>query len=121
MDGDTSLFTGGNGWGLEVVKLTNTEVQDVYISCENYVWRMFPRGLQQCDEHPSNYYFYVYSEYSQYYGQPKKVVSKEQVSCNGDALILKDLPVGTYTLPIGNYPNSLGKKASYTLSAWSEK
>jgi len=69
LQGDTNLFaTSSKGYSNELLTIHNTEVQDVYVSCEKLLGRMFPYGLPTCKEEPANFYFGVYSKYSPYRG-----------------------------------------------------
>jgi hypothetical protein len=58
------MFTSSTrGYTSEWITLDNTEVQDVFITCESYISRMFPYGLGDCKEKPTYFLFKIYSKF----------------------------------------------------------
>lgn len=75
MEGDTSLYAdSSDGYAREYFTIDNPEEQDVFVSCEKLLERMFPKGLPTCKEEPVNFWFHIYKKYSPYVSQQKDVI-----------------------------------------------
>jgi len=60
---------------------------------------MFPYGLPTCKEQPVDFWFRVYSKYTNWKVNTK--ISKNDIDwCNGNAVILENLPIGKYIVPV---------------------
>lgn len=124
LDGDTALYADSEkGFAKEYITIDNTQVQDVFVTCEKLLGRMFPYGLPTCKEEPSNFIFNIFTKYSPYVGEKSIQQNPDQgyVGCNGNAIKMENLAVGKYLVPVHNNMSMTGKINSYTFTVWTTK
>ena len=105
MEGDTKMFAATKSYGKkQYITLDNPVVQDVYLTCESFIYRMFPSlggDQSQCSENPASFGWNIYSKYSASPDDRTKVNQKERdEQCNGGFMHLESLPVGKYMIPV---------------------